>query len=302
MNTYLKLSSLVASVALTACVTAPPNLIARGMNVTWDANRHTVESFVTNERRTGGAPAAAGAFMVYIDPDENPVSPNHRPQDRNNVDGLAASATTTSTSDFSPLAHAQNAHLANVRSITLRADPKTMVAESDETDNVLTTPLPAAVGATIIHGPSLVPLGMLDLGAGRFVGQKFTAPATATLLGIEITAVRCSPPSSVPLRLEIKHAGTLIGTASIAPDGFQASCVAYPPSISGTAPGVGYFDLSPAPVAIASGESYTFDLYNDMSSGSFRVGMTPDLIEGNATDYGANVVSIDLTYKLFLLD
>jgi hypothetical protein len=121
-------------VLFSACKPCPPYLpcpkcpdIIVSATVNWDNINKLVNVTVTN---IGNAPA--DNFSVYINADENPVSPNHRPQDRRNVNELAAGASIPlPVSDFTPLAHPDNNNLNNVYAITVIADPKNMVAECD---------------------------------------------------------------------------------------------------------------------------------------------------------------------------
>lgn len=80
----------------------------------------------------------AGAFMVYINADENPVSPNYRPQISKSVQGLAKGAEIVFNEDFLPLANPANQNLANVKGYTVLVDPKSMVNESNENNNSIT--------------------------------------------------------------------------------------------------------------------------------------------------------------------
>ncbi|VAX32735.1 hypothetical protein MNBD_NITROSPIRAE02-1490, partial [hydrothermal vent metagenome] len=93
----------------------------------------------------------AGTFMVYFNGDEDPESPNHRPQVRYNIPGLAKGAAITLDADFAPLAHPDNNYLRNVYKITVLVDPKGMVKESNENNNVKEFMLPRK--ACIDFGP-----------------------------------------------------------------------------------------------------------------------------------------------------
>lgn len=121
---------------LAGCV-KKPNLVVQNLQVTWNAQSKTAVATIAN---TGNA--SAGSFSVYFDGDENPVSQNYRPQVSVNVASLAAGASTTLNADFGPLARPQNFNLANVHSITVTADPKNAIAESNETDNKATHSAP----------------------------------------------------------------------------------------------------------------------------------------------------------------
>ena len=134
-NLSLTLSILLCCF-LAGCV-KKPNLVVQNLQVTWNAQSKTAVATIAN---TGNA--SAGSFFVYFDGDENPVSQNYRPQVTVNVAGLAAGASTTLNADFGPLARPQNFNLSNVHSITVAADPKNAIAESNETDNKATHSAP----------------------------------------------------------------------------------------------------------------------------------------------------------------
>jgi hypothetical protein len=107
-----------------------PNLIVRNLEVSWDQTNKKAKAEIANIGNKD-----AGNFLVYFNADENPVSQNHRPQASHNVPGLAEGASIVFESDFAPLAHPDNNNLGNVYKITVIADPKNMVKESNENDN-----------------------------------------------------------------------------------------------------------------------------------------------------------------------
>lgn len=113
-----------------AFVACKPDLIVKDVTVTWDA---TCKKATAEIRNIGNA--HAGEFMVYFDGEESSVSPNHRPQVRHNVPGLARGASIVLEADFAPLAHPDNNNLGNVHSILVIADPKNMVDEIREDNN-----------------------------------------------------------------------------------------------------------------------------------------------------------------------
>jgi hypothetical protein len=106
------------------------DIVVDQVTIDWIAPNKTAEATITNAGN-----ADAGEFLVYFNADEFPESRNHRPQIRHTVTSLGAGATTTLLADFAPLAHADNLYLANVYQITVIADAKKMVAESDEDNN-----------------------------------------------------------------------------------------------------------------------------------------------------------------------
>ena len=80
--------------------------------------------------------------MVYINLDEDPVSPNHRPQVRKQYENLEPGESEIISEDFSPLEHLDNLYLINVFQITVIADPKSLVDELNETNNEKVIPVP----------------------------------------------------------------------------------------------------------------------------------------------------------------
>ena len=94
------------------------------------------EKVVTNIVIKNIGHADAGEFMVYINAEEDPVSPSDRPQFREHIEGLSAGETMElGPFDFGPKATANNDYLANVKSILVLVDPKGMVSESNENNN-----------------------------------------------------------------------------------------------------------------------------------------------------------------------
>ena len=133
MGKKLLLVVCVSVLFMSAC---KPDLIVSSQTVTWNETAKGAEVVISNVGN-----ADAGPFMVYFDAVENPVSPNHRPQIRHRVNGLARGATITLTADFLPLAHPDNQQLGNVYQIRTTADPKNEVTESNEDNNSRTSPL-----------------------------------------------------------------------------------------------------------------------------------------------------------------
>jgi hypothetical protein len=132
---------LILSAALLGCA---PDLVVKDLDVTWNTANKKAKAEIAN---TGNKDA--GKFMVYFNADEEPVSPNHIPQVSFNIPGLAKGASLTLIANFAPLAHPDNNNLANVYKITALVDPKGMVKESNENNNVkevLLSPRMACVG------------------------------------------------------------------------------------------------------------------------------------------------------------
>lgn len=130
-------------VALTGCA----DLVVRDVNVTWDASNKRATAEIAN---TGNRDA--GEFLVYFNGDEDPVSPNRRPQERFTVPYLAQGESVTLTADFAPLAHPDNNNLGNVYQISVLADPKGMVREWNE-DNNIRSAAAGAGAACVDFGP-----------------------------------------------------------------------------------------------------------------------------------------------------
>jgi len=132
----LKFFSLML-ILLFAFVGCKPDLTVKDLNVTWDAANKKAEAKIANIGNK-----AAGNFLVYFNGDENPESPNRRPQVSHIVPGLAKGASIILKADFAPLAHPDNNNLGNVYKITVLVDPKGMVKESNENNNVQESPIP----------------------------------------------------------------------------------------------------------------------------------------------------------------
>lgn len=125
MMTHLLLWVLTL-LALTGCA----DLVVKELDVIWDDENKSAKAEIANI-----GDRDAGNFMVYFNGDENPESPNHRPQVRHNVPGLNKGESIVLTADFEPLAHPDNNHLGNIYQITVLADPKGMVTEWNENNN-----------------------------------------------------------------------------------------------------------------------------------------------------------------------
>lgn len=119
---------LTLSILLMGC---GPDLIVNNLEVTWDGNNKKAVVEVIN---AGNRDAAN--FMVYFNGDEYPESKNHRPQVRHNVPGLGQGDSIILEADFAPLAHPDNYNLDNIYQVTVLADPKQVVDETDENNNV----------------------------------------------------------------------------------------------------------------------------------------------------------------------
>jgi hypothetical protein len=127
---------LAVSISL-GMVGCKPDLTVESLDITWDETEKSAMAEISNIGN-----ADAGKFLVYFNPEEDPVSSNHRPQVSVPVPSLAKGVTITINADFEPLAHPDNDSLANVFKVVVIADPKNMVEESNEANNEMEQPLP----------------------------------------------------------------------------------------------------------------------------------------------------------------
>ncbi len=114
-----------------------PDLAVKDLNVTWDDTNKEATAEIANIGNKD-----AGEFMVYFNAEEDPVSPNYRPQVSHRVDGLARGTSLILEADFAPLARPENNYLGNVYKILVLVDPKNIVEESNENNNEKEVSLP----------------------------------------------------------------------------------------------------------------------------------------------------------------
>lgn len=125
-----------ACALLSGCAT---DLAVQDVTVQWEATFKQAQATVVNLGSLD-----AGEFLVYFNGDEFPESQNHRPQVRKTVQSLAAGASVILEADFAPLAHSDNEFLDRVYQVTVTADPKGTVSESNEGNNKDSVPTLAA--------------------------------------------------------------------------------------------------------------------------------------------------------------
>lgn len=118
-----------------------PDLTVENLTVVWEEDEKMATATISNI-----GDGDAGAFVVYFNGEEDPVSPNKRPQVSHNIEELAAGDSIELTADFLPLADPANENLANVNKIAVEVDPKGMVEESDEENNYEVHILPESAG------------------------------------------------------------------------------------------------------------------------------------------------------------
>lgn len=138
MKVFVKFSLFILSLLFFAGCKA--DLTVTKLEVNWDATDATIKH--ANARIQNIGFKDAGMFMVYFNAEENPVSPNRRPQVSHQVDGLAKGDYVDLEANFALLAHPDNANLANVYKIVVIADPKDMVEELNENNNSKEMPVP----------------------------------------------------------------------------------------------------------------------------------------------------------------
>jgi len=81
-------------------------------------------------------------IMVYFNAEENPVSPNYRPQLQGSIPSLAIGDSIWLDADFDPLKRSENNYLGNVYKICVIADPKHLIKEKNENNNEMCFTLP----------------------------------------------------------------------------------------------------------------------------------------------------------------
>ena len=113
-----------------------PDLVVKDLDVTWDASNKVAKAEIANIGNRN-----AGNFLVYFNAEEDPISPNRRPQVSHNIPNLAKGNSITLEADFAPLAHPDNNNLGNVKNIRVLADAKNMVREKNENNNKKEVPL-----------------------------------------------------------------------------------------------------------------------------------------------------------------
>lgn len=114
-----------------------PDLVITYQSTNWNASAHQVRLTVKNI-----GSKSSGAFMLYVTPNENPVSNNHRPQRRYSINGLRPGEARSIKADFDALAHPANNMLGNVFEVTAYADPKNQVKECNDNNNTRTNSVP----------------------------------------------------------------------------------------------------------------------------------------------------------------
>lgn len=133
MKTLKFISAIVAFAFFSAC---NPDLTVESLECSWNSSTDGVKTVDITIKNIGNKEATS--FLVYINPDEDPVSGNHRPQFSSEIESLAPNASFTielGTEDFINKMHVDNDSLMRVYQITILVDPKGMVKESNETNN-----------------------------------------------------------------------------------------------------------------------------------------------------------------------
>lgn len=277
------------AIFLTGCA----DLVVSHVEVNWSGANRTARAEIANvgNRR-------AGPFLVYFDADENPVSQNHRPQVRHQVDGLAPGASVQLEANFAPLAHPDNHDLANVYQITVIADPKKMVKEWDEANNTRSEHIPLPL---LVSPYNLTPAGNVVVNNAQWAGQTFTMTQSGHLLGIEVAAVRCNATASDQLTLEVGQGTTSLGSRTITGAGMlgPGQCGVVPGPLTLAVTGPGYFDLSGLNLILITGQPYYFKLTNSANR-DFRIGMSDNVYSGGSEIVNGTPSIHDLVFKILV--
>lgn len=138
----MRRQSLVA--AMLAALAGCADLRVSGTQLVWQDGLRLAATTVSN-----GGLAASPATALYFDGNENPESQNYRPQVQAEVPALAPGQSVTRLADFAPLARPENEFLGRVHGVTVRVDPKNLVRESSESNNVAEQPVPAPASSCI---------------------------------------------------------------------------------------------------------------------------------------------------------
>lgn len=134
----------VVIAALATTLGGCADLVVTQTQVVWNADLKVATATVRNQGWAASTPTAP-----YFDGDESPESANDRAQVQAELPTLARGQSVTRLADVAPLARAENAFLGNVQSITVRANPKNLVRELDEGNNVATRSIAASAGTCI---------------------------------------------------------------------------------------------------------------------------------------------------------
>ena len=282
---------LILSVAFIGCT---PDLVVKNLDVNWGVSNKKAKVEIVNIGNKD-----AGKFLVYFNGDENPESPNRRPQVSRNVPGLAQGASVVLEADFAPLAHPDNNNLGNVYMITVIADPKHQVKESNENNNEEEFLLQAPV----VDQLNLVSSGNLVVDNTQSVGQTFTVSQPGQLIGIEVAAVRCLATETDVLTLEVGQGSVSFGTVSITGAGLlgPGQCGVVPAALNLTVNGSGYFDLVSLNQTVVAGQTFFFKLTNS-SSRDFRIGISSDLYAGGTATVNTSPSNLkDLAFKIIVV-
>ncbi|MBV6457093.1 MAG: hypothetical protein HONBIEJF_00200 [Fimbriimonadaceae bacterium] len=281
----------IVAIAVTA-QPSPPNLICRGLDVHWVADKKIVLAYVSNP-----TPIATGPFMVFFTGEENPVSPMDRPQVRVNVPSLAPHTVKKIKANFTNLGTSQNAFLGNVTGMIVRVDAKNQVAETNETDNKLATPLPSILGAKSIFGAGLQCNGFVALDPNQNpLGQTFKPTQTMVMRGIEFSFHRETLSTTPTLLCRVYKGNALLRERTM-------NIAEFPPALGNPLPisslqvGVAFVDLSNAPISLTAGTTYKFE-FKCFGSDAIRAGLVNDSVQGNLIA-PQPLVTADLAFKIF---
>lgn len=287
---YRNFSIITIMLVLCGC----SDVSVESVNVTsWDEDNKTAVAVIRNKSFF-----SAGEFMVYFDGDENPVSQNHRPQVTHKVNSLAGGASIELTADFIPLAHPDNHQLANIYQITVRADPKNQVRESNEDNNVKSAPTPTGSTANVV-AHNLVPEGNWVISSLDQVKQTFLTTAGGTLAGVELALLRCTASSPIEFIVEFGQGGTALATESMAANDMPGlnQCGVTPPALDMASTGPGYFDFSSHNITLQAGQEYYIRAYGNIDS-QMRAGLNLNQYNDGSAEHNGNPAIHDLVFKV----
>lgn len=283
-------------IGIVAMLSACADLTVQTVAVTWNETEKKATAVIKNESRF-----SANDFLVYFDADENPVSQNRRPQVSHHITSLSGGASVALEADFDSLAHPDNSRLANVYQITVRADPKNQVRESNEDNNDLSEAISTDGGSNVVSH-NLLTSGNWVINSLYKVKQTVLVTNGGTLAGIELSLLRCTASSPTQFIVEFGQGTTVLGTASMYANDMpgQNQCGVIPPDLEMNTIGPGYFIFSGQNIVLQAGQQYFIYVYGDDAS-DMRAGHdnNGNYADGSALHNG-NPTNSDLVFKVLV--
>lgn len=283
-------------IGIVAMLSACADLTVQTVAVTWNETEKKATAVIKNESRF-----SANDFLVYFDADENPVSQNRRPQVSHHITSLSGGASVALEADFDSLAHPDNSRLANVYQITVRADPKNQVRESNEDNNDLSEAISTDGGSNVVSH-NLLTSGNWVINSLYKVKQTVLVTNGGTLAGIELSLLRCTASSPTQFIVEFGQGTTVLGTASMYANDMpgQNQCGVIPPDLEMNTIGPGYFIFSGQNIVLQAGQQYFIYVYGDDAS-DMRAGHDNNGIYGDGSAlHNGNPTNSDLVFKVLV--